>query len=169
MGNNEQEVGRSHQFELNTGKTIHCMVPILLVGEYRSQILLDLVSESKVFLPPESVGKVIESVPSACLSISTLTAEPFDIRTKYFMWSSAWTISRSSPMGKVIGQMLRSQGQKTWFPGFWFGTSIYNQYSLWCDIMTFVLWISMSILHGKRTFRQKDCAWGERERFCEYY
>ena len=104
-----------------------------------------------------------------CVSVSTFTAELFDEQTKTFTWRSAWTISRSSSMGKVIGQRSRSRGQKTWFPGFWLGTSMYNLYSLWCDVMTFVLWISVSIHHGKRTFRHKVCAWGERGRCRDRY
>ena len=56
------------------------------------------------FLPPASAVEVIKSVPCFRLSVSTLTAEPFDIRTSNLVQGCNLTIPRMSLMGKVIGQ-----------------------------------------------------------------
>ncbi len=66
-----------------------------------------------VFLPPASAVKVMFSVPSVHLSVNTLTAEPFDIRTGNLVEGFIWKVSRTSLILKVIGQ--RSPSQKTWF------------------------------------------------------
>ena len=54
-------------------------------------------------LPPASAVEVIESVLSVCLSVcpsvSTLTAEPFDARSRNLTCMSTWTISRSRDDG----------------------------------------------------------------------
>ena len=60
-------------------------------------------------LPPASAAEVIESDRCVCVCVCTLTTEPFDVQTKYFTRRSARTISRSSSMGKVIGQRSRSR------------------------------------------------------------
>ncbi len=59
-------------------------------------------------LPPASAVQVIESVPSFCLLVCALTAEPFEIPTRNVVWASSWSISRMSSMIKVIGQRSKS-------------------------------------------------------------
>ncbi len=41
---------------------------------------------------------------SVCLSVSTLTAKPFDLRPWYFAWRLALTPARMGMKAKVIGQ-----------------------------------------------------------------
>ena len=73
-----------------------------------------------------SAVEVIESVLSVCVSVcvsasvicvsvSALTAEPFNILTRNIIWTSTRTISNS--MFKVIGQSSRSTGGKILFLG----------------------------------------------------
>ncbi len=82
-----------------------------------------------ILLPPSAV-QVIESVPFVCASVRTLTTEP-----------------------KGQGHEVKNCDFQT------FGLRLQcnSQYSLWCDIMTLVMCISVSIHQGKRTFGQKEC------------
>ncbi len=50
-----------------------------------------------------------------CSSVSTLMAEPFDIRAQNLASTIICIISRMSLMIRVIGQRSRSPGQKTLF------------------------------------------------------
>ena len=69
------------------------------------------------FLPPTSAVEVIETERLVCVGVRTITTELCDIQTRKFKCRSTWTISRSSFMVKVIGQMPWSPGGKMWFPG----------------------------------------------------
>ncbi len=69
------------------------------------------------FFPPASAVKSVESVLSVCVcvSVSALTAEPFDIQTRNLVEALTLIISRKSLKVKVIGQRSRSPCWKTWF------------------------------------------------------
>ncbi len=62
------------------------------------------------FFPPASAVKGIKSVPSVCVSVSALMAEPFDIQTRNLVEALTLIISQMSLNVKVIGQRLRSPG-----------------------------------------------------------
>ncbi len=71
---------------------------------------------SSYLFPPASAVEGIKSVPSVCvcvsvcLSVSALTAEPFDIQTRNLVEALTLQISRMSLKVKVIGQRSRSPG-----------------------------------------------------------
>ncbi len=96
--------------------TIHVQGPIL--NNYLCDPSLIVIIFCFIF-PPASAVEGIKSVPSVrlcvCLSFSSLTPEPFDVRTQNLVEGLTLTISQMSSMVKVIGQRSRSPGQKTWF------------------------------------------------------
>ncbi len=55
-------------------------------------------------LPPASAVEVIKTEPSVCLSVSTLTAEPFGVRSQNLAQGLTLIISRTSSKVKVKGQ-----------------------------------------------------------------
>ncbi len=73
-------------------------------------------------LPPASVVEVIGTVPSVCvcvsvsLSVSALTAEPFEVWSRYLVQGLTMMTSWTSSMVKVLGQS--HQVKKMSFPGF---------------------------------------------------
>ncbi len=81
--------------------------------------------------------------------------------------TNTWTISRSSLMGKVIGQRSRSQGQKTWFPGFckMKTNTVYGvtSWHLFCE------YPCQSIMAKWLSGMKRTVLGGERGRFCEWY
>ncbi len=66
-----------------------------------------------VFFPPASAVEGIKSVPSVCVSVSSLLAERFDLGPRNLVWRMTLIICR--PSSKVIGQRSRSPHWKTWF------------------------------------------------------
>ena len=74
-------------------------------------------------LPPTLAAEVIETVLSVCvclfvcLSVSTLTGEPFNVWPRYLVQGLTLMTSWTCFMVKVIGQRSRSSGQKRHFHG----------------------------------------------------
>ncbi len=65
--------------------------------------------DAKSVFPPVSVVEGMESVPSVCVSVYALMAEPFDIRFQN-MVEALTLISWMSSKVNVIGQRSRSPG-----------------------------------------------------------
>ena len=87
------------------------------------------------------IGPVCVSV---CQLVSTVMAEPFEVRTPNLVQVLTLMISKSNLMVKVIGQRSRSPGHKTWFLAVqlgYFGT---------------IIGLCVSIHHEKRTLWQRN-------------
>ena len=67
--------------------------------------------------------------------MGTLTAEPFDISSRYLVQGLTLMISWTSSMVKIIGQGSMSPGQKMLFPGFSGLTARIQNIGLCCDVI----------------------------------
>ncbi len=84
-------------------------------------------------------------------------------------------------LGNVIALTDSDFSDTTQFPGLWcdvmtsqhdimtsYDVPVWHHYIVWCNInhpIWFYVHVCVSIHHGKRTFGQKDCTWGERGRY----
>ncbi len=96
-----------------------------------------------MFFPPASAVEGIKSVPSVCLSVTTLPAKSLNVWTQNLVEGLTLTISRISSKVKVIGQRSRSLGWKTWFSDFQIGWPGQVHFVISDDIMwwtTDVMW-----------------------------
>ena len=75
-----------------------------------------VISVPDPFLPPASAVEVIKTEPSVCVSVcvsvSVLTAEPFDIRSRNLVQGLTLIIPWRSLKVKVIGHRSRSSNSK---------------------------------------------------------
>ena len=88
---------------------------VVLLGGCFKQFYLASVFTPRVSVRGYRNGPVRVCV---CLSVSTLTAEPFDVWSRYLVQGLILMTSWPGLMVKVIGQRSRSQGQECHFRGF---------------------------------------------------
>ncbi len=91
-------------------------------------------AKTKSFFPHVSVVEGMESVPSVCVSVYALMAEPFDIRFQN-MVEALTLISWMSSKVNVIGQRSRSPGWKTWLSKFQMVSALYNLSAMTKDVI----------------------------------
>ncbi len=105
----------------------------------------------KIFITSRVSGRGNKIGPvflSVRLLVSTLTAEPFEVRISNLIQWCTLTISRMSTMGKVIGQRSRSPAWKMWFFG--------QCYCLFLFCVTWYITMALSMVSWGHVTSQHD-------------